>query len=73
MKTLKNPDGAIDAMKQAIDKLIDESPGTAALRLHILKKPGTPSSQLFDALDDYIDFKGVDGRFELILEEFAYP
>jgi len=73
IKTLKNPDGAIGAMKKAIDDLIAFSPGPPnpkPLKLHILKKPGTSSSQLESALRDHIESSPAADRLELVIQEF---
>ena len=73
IKTLKNPDGAIGAMKKAVNDLIEFSPGPPnprPLRLHILKKPGTSSSQLESAIQSHIDDGTAADRFELIIQEF---
>ena len=39
IKALKNPVGAIGAMKEAILKLRDNSPASTSIKLHILKNP----------------------------------
>jgi hypothetical protein len=57
MKTLRNPDGAFQAMKKAIDKLADaiptSAPATVKAQLHSLKRPGSTSGQLKVAIDAY--------------------
>lgn len=71
MKSLKNPDGAIQAMKDAIDALLDAAP-TGPARLHILKKPGTGSSSLESALTAYkesLDASQRD-RLEIIIQSY---
>jgi hypothetical protein len=58
IKTLKNPDGAYGAMKKAVDALAalpGHPDGPPGLKLHILKKPGSGSDLLDDALRDYIE------------------
>lgn len=73
IKTLKNPDGAIGAMKKAVNDLITFSPGPPnpkPLKLHILKKPGTSSNQLEDALRAHIESSSAADRFELVIQEF---
>ena len=54
IKTLKNPDGALGAMKKAVDALALLPAPPAGLKSHILKKPGSSSSQLQSALTQYI-------------------
>lgn len=54
IKTLKNPDGAIGAMKQAVDALALLPTPPNGLKLHILKKPGSASNQLQASLSQYI-------------------
>jgi hypothetical protein len=72
IKTLKNPDGAINAMKKAVDDLVEKSPGPPInLKLHILKKPGTTSEQLRTGLLEYIENKiGAQGRMTIVIDEF---
>lgn len=77
IKTLKNPDGAIGAMRKAILELVDSAtpspPASHALRLHILKKPGSSSGQLQTDLDDFIeDTPSAFGRVEVVIEEFEF-
>jgi len=66
VKTTANPSssGNIEAMKKAIDKLVLESPEEATLKLHILKKPGTDSTALQTALEDYLIDKPYKNRFD---------
>lgn len=73
VKTLKNPDGAIGAMKKAVDELVSHSPGPPTpLKLHILTKPGSSSFQLEMALRDHIALLEGEGstRIELLIETF---
>ena len=72
IKSLKNPDGAIGAMKEAILKLRDNSPASTPIKLHILKKPGTASDHLEDALLNYVNELGeqVSSRFTLEIQPF---
>lgn len=46
IKTLKNPDGAISGMREAIDALMQVPQPPNGLKLHILKTPGSGSSRL---------------------------
>ncbi len=76
MKTLRNPDGAAAAMRKAIDKLISDTPAGTSIRLHILKRPGTSSTALSQAIADHIGTKApaVRARFQpTIIEEFVSP
>jgi hypothetical protein len=72
IKTLKNPDGAYNAMKNAIDALVGLPNPPSGLKLHILKKPGSGSDQLETALRNYIDDPdgSILGRVQLIIQEF---
>lgn len=71
IKTTANPSssGNIQAMQKAIDKLVAEAPESASLRLHILKKPGTDSTALQAALEDYLVDKPYKNRFDTPLIE----
>ncbi|GAA5121164.1 hypothetical protein GCM10023212_15900 [Luteolibacter yonseiensis] len=76
MKTLKNPDGAASAMKKAIDGLIGATPAGSTLQLHIVKRPGTTSEALKQAIADHIETKPqlIQERFlQTIITEFSYP
>ncbi len=69
IKTLKNPDGAYQAMKTALDKLVASSPTPSIpLKLHILKKPGTSSGNLENALNAYINSLDVPVRSRITFE-----
>lgn len=71
VKSLKNPDGAVGAMRKAVDSLIANSPNSPSLRLHILKKPGTSSGTLEANLREYARTHPTGpGRVEIIVEEF---
>ena len=72
IKSLKNPDGAVEAMKKAILKLRDSSPTAAPIKLHILKKPGSGSDQLENSLLNYVSGLGeqVSSRFTLEIQPF---
>jgi hypothetical protein len=70
-KSVKNPDGAVEAMKEAIRKLRAQDPtDTAPLKLHIMKKPGTDSALLNTALYDFIDNTPLEGRLEIIIQPY---
>ncbi|MBB5351458.1 hypothetical protein HNR46_001695, partial [Haloferula luteola] len=75
IKTLKNPDGAYGAMTKAVDALAGLPPppsGPAGLNLHILKKPGSGSDRLEEALLFYIN-NSNDARVkqvQVIIQEF---
>ena len=70
IKTLKNPDGALGAMKNAVDALTDIPNPPNGLKLHILKKPGSGSAQLKTALDQYILTHPSGKQVDLIIQEF---
>ena len=71
IESVKNPDGAIYAMKKAIDKLeVADSSNQIPLTLHILKKPGTESTTLKTALDNYILNGPLEGRLEIIIDPY---
>ena len=72
IKTLKNPDGAYNAMRKAVDDLILKSPTDKELKLHILKKPGSSSDQLSAALTNYINGLAdeVRSRLSFVIEPF---
>jgi hypothetical protein len=72
IKTTVNPSssGNIQAMRNAIDKLVLESPEQATLKLHVLKKPGTDSTALETALDSYIDTPELRNRVEILIEAY---
>ena len=60
-------------MREAIDDLIANSPGAPTpLKLHILKKPGTSSQQLDEALRAHILTlsQGNQDRLELVIEAY---
>ncbi|MCW1922551.1 hypothetical protein OKA05_08290 [Luteolibacter arcticus] len=68
IKSVKNPGGAIDGMKKAIDKLAASRPDSGDLKLHILAKPGTDTAGLKSALDNYLGGKPYESRFEVEIE-----
>ncbi len=73
IKTVANPETAVQRMKTAIDDLITHSQGTPTpLRLHILKKPGTSSDQLQIALDAYRNTLPAANRdrLEVVIDSF---
>jgi hypothetical protein len=70
IKSVKNPDGAIAAMIEAIDDLVLKSPNGAQLKLHILKRPGASSAALDDALEAYLVGKPYISRFEFIIDVY---
>ena len=70
IKTLKNPDGAISAMRKAIDALMQVPPPPNGLKLHILKKPGSGSSQLKPSLDQYIQNHPSGKSVTVVIDEF---
>jgi hypothetical protein len=72
VKTLKNPNGAVGAMREAARKLVAVQPPKNDYILHILKKPGSDSNQLRTALQDYIDDPNgpIQGRISIVLDEF---
>jgi hypothetical protein len=70
IKSVKNPDGAIAAMIEAIDDLVLKSPNGAQLKLHILKRHGASSAALDDALEAYLVGKPYINRFEFIIDAY---
>jgi hypothetical protein len=70
VKSLKNPDGAISAMKKAVDDLVEHSPAGTDLKLHICKQPGSSSADLRPKLERYIFDQGLKDRVELLIEEY---
>jgi hypothetical protein len=70
IKTLKNPDGAYNAMKNAVDALADLPNPPNGLKLHILKKPGSTSAQLQTSLDQYILNHPSGKHIDLVIQEF---
>jgi hypothetical protein len=68
----KNPDGAYQAMKNAVDALVSLPSPPSGLKLHILKKPGSASGQVEQALRTYINNPTgtIRGRVQLIIDEF---
>jgi hypothetical protein len=73
IKTLKNPDGAYNAMRKAVDALADLTDLAPPNRrtLHILKKPGSASDNLLDSLQSYIDeFIPIDRKVTVLIQEF---
>lgn len=72
IKTLKNPDGALGAMKKAVDALINVPQPPNGLKLHVLKKPGSASDQLEASLLEYINNPNgpIQGRVQLVIDEF---
>lgn len=65
IKSLSNPDAAIDRMKLAMDDLLNAGSSDAApLRLHILKKPGSSSDSLEQALIQYATDPKFSGRMK---------
>jgi len=72
IKTLKNPDGALGAMKKAVDALAALPSPPNGFKLHILKKPGSASNQLKTSLEDYIDNSDnpIIRSVKLSIEEF---
>ena len=76
MKSLRNPDAAIARMKEAIDDLIEKTPPGTDLLLHIVKRPGSSSTALQQAIAEHLGTKAtiVQTRFlPTIIEEFVYP
>ena len=71
-KTVRNPDGAVNAMQKAIDALASKaSNSTTPLTLHIMKKPGTNSSALESALDIYKNANpNIRDRLQIIVEPY---
>ena len=70
IKTLKNPDGALGAMKKAVDALMLVPNPPNGLTLHILKKPGSGSDQLQTSLIQYIQNHPSGKQVSLIIQEF---
>ncbi len=72
IKTTVNPSssGNIQAMRNAIDDLVDKSPLSSALKLHILKKPGTDSAALQSALQIHIDTPLLRNRVEILIQPY---
>jgi len=72
IKSLKNPDGAFGAMKKAVDDLVKKSPDNVALKLHILKKPGSGSDALETKLKTYVkDVLRMDERFTIKITPYT--
>jgi hypothetical protein len=71
IKSTKNPNGAVGAMKQAINDLVAKSPAAPTpLKLHILTKPGTDSAALEAALLQHAQDTGIASRFELKIDPY---
>jgi hypothetical protein len=71
VKSLKNPDGAISAMKTAIAKLVEHSPPGTKLKLHICKQAGSSSADLRTKLDEYILLdERLRDRIEILIEVY---
>ena len=71
VKTTSNPSstGNIRAMEISIVDLVEQSPTESTpLLLHILKKPGTDSTALKNALDNYLIGKPYENRFEILIQ-----
>ena len=70
-KSVKNPDGAIEAMREAIRKLRAQDPtDTVPLTLHIMKKQGTDSAALSSALEQFKIDQGLVGRLNIIIKAY---
>ena len=70
IKTLKNPDGAYNAMKNAVDALALLSNPPNGLKLHILKKSGSGIDQLQTAHGHYILNHPSGKHIDLVIQEF---
>ena len=70
VKTLSNPDGAYNRMKKAVKALIDLPNPPNGLKLHILKRPNSSSAELEVDLAAYINGPEINGRVQLVVDEF---
>ena len=76
-KSVKNPDGAVSKMREAMDDLIDETPPGTKMRLHVLVKQGSDYTSLEQALIDYrrdlVDLGFLDdvSRFEIKVQHYS--
>jgi hypothetical protein len=73
IKTCKAPSSSnnVSAMKVAIDDLVTAVGGSSEpLILHILKNPGTDSSALKAALEQYRSSLALDNRLQIVIESY---